>query len=1483
MAKSSRTIGDLGEKIGGARKDRAVSTGPRKPRPVAVDTDTRPAWARRFITMQNIKDGTWDLADTGKKGRFGGVQMVTRERFATEAEALARVPLAAVARNHRVSMASDGKFQIIRDVTDRKRVTIVQEKFDTREQAMNHLANNAEKIIETKIGFGEEILAKPEKVWRKGPDVRMGDIAGESFMKTLGMRGVEFGNWQGERQSVMNHAYDAFQDLSHVTGIEPKDLSLKSDLAIAFGARGNGLSSARAHYEPMRAAMNLTKLEGAGALAHEWWHGMDHLLGRVDDPKLTEQEVRAGAKTFKHHEGDHVFASHRVAGYSKGQLPDAVRAAYKDLVETIYRKPEQYVEDTQKVEKFASATETDLKAKLGYVRQNLAEKAPYGKRLTEPASAKTLAKFDKLAEKILAGEALKTEFKNVEGAKTRSRFSSAGYRHTNETLEEISKLYKEVRGRSGFDGQHNRGIMDDVSRAMRRHSERLALVKDAAESNVKTRMIPTDYAREAHRADERRVSDYWQTKHEMTARAFSAYVEDKLASANRQSDYLSYGSQNKFYVSNDIKPFPEGAERQAINAKFEALFDAMKRAEVVKAAAPTPTNMIAAMSRAVTQVAPVGKPAGWSDQARAASAEVRKSTSEWLDADKYREMPNGDRMVTKAFADAMRREAESLPSSDPTRSLKIEHAGIIEGTAWRKDGSAYVPALHEAAAADLKKQQADASAKTTRGKRSLQKAEKANPKYANPAKAKPAREPAVGDNGGPSEKAIRTAARLEAVAKATADKAEKIANQPRLMNTARRARLGGGVIEEAHAQKAHAETALKIAEALRNGEAGNLANIKSLADVRALNVLYRSAMHEADRVQKNSYQQGKVPTPADIEFAKLPQAYIRTTNSDIESFRKVLPKGFARDIAIIERHTQVADRGRTYGTRDEKVIEATKRVAKAVSEKGGRQEKWHANKILEEIRDYDRVKGLGIDSVDKLKAVLTDYVAVRQSKKTIDPATLAERDLIGRKLPGFFPTPASLASRMADMADIRSGMTVLEPSAGTGRLADAIKAKGADVHVVEMHSTLRDVLAKKGYNPVAHDFTSMEVAPKYDRIVMNPPFERGQDMAHVKQAYDMLKPGGKIVAIMGEGAFFRGDKTADGFRSWLADKGTSEKLPEGTFKESNTGVNTRLVTISKPHHAWDDAARAASAASRAANAAPVTETPAQTPAKPTVMSAVERAMARSQERAAPGQSTLAEPKVAATAALPVSSPAVSSADFMAQAEVRAHPDGGHEVKGPGTNGQWVRTSATGSATAAKMVAFSKHVSNGVNKLGVVGMIAAPATAAILAYDASNSQAKADGLSKQEVMTKSVQAALVAGGTSGAVIYGISKVFQGGMAIAAKVAPKIAPALGPAGLVIAGGFMAHGAYHGYKAHGLKGAALGAIGADGLLNRAPAIPATPAPVSPASPPQSGFAVANAAYKGMQNATEPGAPKGWANPIVQAKAQAAKGRTFSGFKSP
>lgn len=106
------------------------------------------------------------------------------------------------------------------------------------------------------------------------------DVTSEDFLETFGFRGVQFGNWvaDDERQRVLNMGYEALMDLADVLGWAPRELSLNGTLAIAFGARGQGGNTA-AHYEAGQRVVNMTKLSGAGSLAHEFGHALDHWLG----------------------------------------------------------------------------------------------------------------------------------------------------------------------------------------------------------------------------------------------------------------------------------------------------------------------------------------------------------------------------------------------------------------------------------------------------------------------------------------------------------------------------------------------------------------------------------------------------------------------------------------------------------------------------------------------------------------------------------------------------------------------------------------------------------------------------------------------------------------------------------------------------------------------------------------------------------------------------------------------------------------------------------------------------------------------------------------------------------------------------------------------------------------------------------------------------------------------------------------------------
>lgn len=171
-----------------------------------------------------------------------------------------------------------------------KGYSILQTNFETREAALKWVQDFARQRSKGgKVRFTPPQLAH---VRRTGPDYRNGqEITGQHYLETFGFRGGEFGNWmnQNDRQASLNMGFEALKDLAAVLQISDKDIAYQGTLAIAFGARGSG--NAAAHYEPLRKVINLTKMHGAGSLAHEWWHGFDDYLGAKMGAKgmLSEQ------------------------------------------------------------------------------------------------------------------------------------------------------------------------------------------------------------------------------------------------------------------------------------------------------------------------------------------------------------------------------------------------------------------------------------------------------------------------------------------------------------------------------------------------------------------------------------------------------------------------------------------------------------------------------------------------------------------------------------------------------------------------------------------------------------------------------------------------------------------------------------------------------------------------------------------------------------------------------------------------------------------------------------------------------------------------------------------------------------------------------------------------------------------------------------------------------------------------------------------
>lgn len=171
------------------------------------------------------------------------------------------------------------------------RKSLTNKRFDTAEEALRYIKSGElakeldEKKKEKKVSTIVNVVRPQlEFIERIGPDLRNNkDVTTDDILDIFKFRGGEFGNWntQDDRQACLNYVYDSFVDLSYImrSSLDFVGLGFNGGqkLAIAFGSRGRG--KFLAHYEPARVVINLTKMKGAGSLAHEFGHALDDALG----------------------------------------------------------------------------------------------------------------------------------------------------------------------------------------------------------------------------------------------------------------------------------------------------------------------------------------------------------------------------------------------------------------------------------------------------------------------------------------------------------------------------------------------------------------------------------------------------------------------------------------------------------------------------------------------------------------------------------------------------------------------------------------------------------------------------------------------------------------------------------------------------------------------------------------------------------------------------------------------------------------------------------------------------------------------------------------------------------------------------------------------------------------------------------------------------------------------------------------------------
>ena len=150
----------------------------------------------------------------------------------------------------------------------------------------------------------------------------------------------------------------------------------------------------------------------------------------------------------------------------------------------------------------------------------------------------------------------------------------------------------------------------------------------------------------------------------------------------------------------------------------------------------------------------------------------------------------------------------------------------------------------------------------------------------------------------------------------------------------------------------------------------------------------------------------------------------------------------------------------------------------------------------------------------------------------------------------YYPTPPQLAATVVALAEIGDLDECLEPSAGTGGIADLLpQSRTTCLDISPLHCK---VLTAKGFSTVCADFLAWEPGRRWSRIVMNPPFSDGRALAHLEKAASLLSDTGRLVAILP--ASYKGKTLVPGFEHQWG------KTHQGEFSGTSISVIALVLT-----------------------------------------------------------------------------------------------------------------------------------------------------------------------------------------------------------------------------------------------------------------------------------------------------------------------------------
>lgn len=162
----------------------------------------------------------------------------------------------------------------------------------------------------------------------------------------------------------------------------------------------------------------------------------------------------------------------------------------------------------------------------------------------------------------------------------------------------------------------------------------------------------------------------------------------------------------------------------------------------------------------------------------------------------------------------------------------------------------------------------------------------------------------------------------------------------------------------------------------------------------------------------------------------------------------------------------------------------------------------------------------------------------------------------------FYPTPSEVVEYMITLADLEDGNSILEPSAWKWAIAKFFP-KNSNVTLVELNQECYECL-KNDPEIDTIDIVNMDFleysSTAFDRIIMNPPFAKSQDVKHILHAYSMLKKWGVLVSVASSSIQYRTGALYESLKDLDPE---FLELPAWSFKESGTMVNSVIVVLRK--------------------------------------------------------------------------------------------------------------------------------------------------------------------------------------------------------------------------------------------------------------------------------------------------------------------------------